>query len=53
MKLKTNTKAGIKVGGYSDNNHNQSPTLKIKSTLRAGVKTGGYSETNHNQSPTR
>lgn len=50
MKLKTNIKAGARTGGYSDINHNQSPTLKIKSTLRAGAKTGGYSEVNHNQS---
>ena len=53
MKLKTNIKAGARTGGYSEDNHNQSPTLKIKSTLRAGLKFGGYSDINHNQSPTR
>ena len=50
MKLKTNIKAGVRTGGYTDDNHNQSPTLKIKSALRAGIKTGGYTEVNHNQS---
>jgi hypothetical protein len=57
MKIKTNVKAGKKIGDPLTQNHNQviARGMRVKSNVKAGLLEGpgGSSGSNHNQTVTR